>query len=567
MNIETIEMLFTVGVILYAVVMAVIGLLIARKRNWKLGIVRIGVTVAAAIGALPLSRMLARYAAELVYGLVEPRLGADLSTLIMASSIGVEGLMVLVTLIAAPVLFLTVFAALRGIGSIMVAILGTAIRPLRKKQNRALTWSLGAVNGVAIALVTLIPLCGFLMLGGRCLDTVAQSGVIGSDFVNENVLALLAISDEDMVQPEDLEALAERVESNPVLVVVNGTVGDSAFAYLTSGELILSDSRADTSGDTVAAPLPRPVFGSLAVTGGLSLVRPLTEAAPAQEADGETIEMNLEEELRSLIRTTGAVVQAIDCIQSGDFTEADKELLYAAAESILASDSRWVELLGTDALTSFAESWLAGEAYLGLERPDIDEELAPMLDCILQVLASESEETLMTDVHTVLDVVGDLLVYDVFEAGSDPTQMIQRLGQDGLLTSALDKLRDNPRLEVLATEVQSLGLRMVSKMLDVEKLKLGEHDALLARVAEECNKVLHLDPAERRETAARELAKVMNEHGFDVSEAIALELADKVIADLGDDNEVTVDELRAYLVDIAEGRVELPDEILPDAEL
>ncbi len=552
MNLMNIDTYVSLSILLTMVLLAGVGLWVSRKRSWKLGIVRLGVTVVAALLALPLARWIASSATDFVYGLIEPKLGPDINAFITEAPVGVAGLRVLVSMIAAPILYLTVFAVLRGIGSVIVTLLGMFVKPLRDPENLAATLSLGAVNGVVIALVSLIPLCGFMVLGGRSLNAVVDSGMTSTEFAADNILAPLNLTE------EDLEEFADTLESNLAVKIVYGTIGKPAFRYLTSAELNVSELYAKDDTDSLAARSTG--LAAVAVPGvnGRPAVMYVTEVEAEEDV---VIEMNLEQELRSLLRTCGYVVQAIDCIGAENFTEDDKDILFDAVDSIFASESEWVELLGRDTLVSFSESWLENEAFMGMERPQLIEELEPLMECILQVLATGSSDTIYEDVHTVVDVVGDLLVYDVLSKDVDPAEMVRRLGQDGLLNRVLDKLRANPRMEVLATEVQSMGMRMVANMLDLDKLRSGGYDDLLVRVAEECNQILHLDSEARRETAARELTKAMEEHGYEVSEAVALELADKLIADLGDGNVVTVDELRQYLIDVAENKVNLPNGI------
>ena len=75
----SIGLIFTLAVAAYALVLALIYLFAAAKRSWIMAVVRIGITVASAIAAIPLTKLLAELLSDTVYGLILPRLGSELA--------------------------------------------------------------------------------------------------------------------------------------------------------------------------------------------------------------------------------------------------------------------------------------------------------------------------------------------------------------------------------------------------------------------------------------------------------------------------------------------------------
>ncbi len=546
--------LFTPMAALLIVLLAVCGLLVAGKRDWKLGFVRIGATVLSLVLALPLARLLAGLLTDGAYTLLQESLGTVIRDFLTEIPIGLEGMRMLVSFLVAPILFLLLFALFRALCTIPVSILGRLVPAWYKKNKVWAARTLGAVNGVLIAVIALIPLCGFMMVGGESLGVIADTGMVSSEFVQS------IMPDSMQRSEEEVRALSQKMVKDPVVFAVHGTVGKPVFSMLTSGKLQTTAQGGDAEDEaTVARPMPNPVVLASG-TGRMPTVVYLTEV----ETDGETVTMDLASELRHLLQTTGTVVKAIDVIRSGEFEEADKDVLFDAVDSVLVSDSRWVELLAGDTLKKFSDSWLEGQEFLGLKRPALDDTIDPVLDCILTLVSEDTGEELVEDMHIVTDVVGDLLVYDVLDANADYGELVVRLGQDDLLSVLLGKLESSPRLQVLAGEIRTLGVRMVTRMLDVDRLLVGEHEELMIKAAEILTDAMHKDEAERLVLIREGLSELFDEYGYTVSESVALEVADMLIADLGGDGVITADELTDYLVSLSKGEVELPDDFHPE---
>ena len=95
------SLIVTLVVAAYAVILGVIYMVKASKRSWVMAIVRIGVTVASAIAAIPLTRMLADLTADTVYGFLRPYLGDEIVSFLDQVPVGAEGMRVLAALLVA----------------------------------------------------------------------------------------------------------------------------------------------------------------------------------------------------------------------------------------------------------------------------------------------------------------------------------------------------------------------------------------------------------------------------------------------------------------------------------
>lgn len=510
----TLSWILTVVIAVYAFLLTLKNLIHAAKRSWVMAVVRLGVTVAAAVVALSVTQEVADLAADTVYGYLLPHLGDELASFLAEVPVGAEGMRVIAALVASPILYVMIFVLLRWAASIVLWIVERCIPPLKKHSLRILSIPLGAVNGLLVAAVTLIPLCGYLVFGAHMLGTFVDSGMTDTALIQKNVLDRFDLTE------EDLESVADEIESNPVISRVYMPVGDPIFTMLTTADL-------DVSG-----------------------------------THSQAIEMNLEREMKGLLVTAAYAIDAGEAFGKADYTPADKELLLSVADSLF--ESEWVRLLAADSLVALSETWLENKPFAGLNRPVLDPTLNPTVNRLLEVLSSENSETLEEDIHVILDVVGDLKIHGLLEKNADYTAMVKKMGESGLLTAMLAKLEESERLNVLASELKALSIRLVSNMLGVDKLMSGEYADMMGDVAGALTDSLSMSEAERDTLILDAVKNSYAEYGFDVPDEVALKMSHEMIDELGADGEITGDELTDYMVKFADEGFEITPDMIPD---
>ncbi len=494
---------FTIAAIVYILLMIGLQLLLGRKHGLMTALLRVGVTVAAAILAVPVAQSMSEGLGATIGDLILSLLSGGAGSLLGTVTVGVEGMALIGRFAVAPFVFLIAFLLLRIALAIVLKIIRKALPFLQREQiKRKISLPLSAVNGLLIALFTLVPLCGLISIGGNMLGQFAEaSAKCESESVDE-ILQIFGTNDQELAEA------AESMQDNFIVTVVHGTVGRPIYAILTVGEL-----------------------------------------DPAL-TDGETVEIDLDTELTHLGSFTVYTVDMLDALQGDEFAESDKARLTAAADSMLASD--WMRHLAADLVSSLASSWLKGESLGDMDRPALDANTAPTFDSLLHVMAAETPTTLSEDLHTILEVLGDFKKSGLLADSVDPAEMIKTISASGLLEETLDTLEANDRFVPVANELRAMSIRLVSGMLGVDELRSGQHDALMGDVAGRLNNVLDLGKAEREAILAKSLNEAFDQYGYDVPENVALQLSAQMIDDLGADGEITSDELTEYLINASE---------------
>ena len=507
-----ISLIATLIVAFYALLHALVHMLKARKRSWIMAVVNFVGTVLMALLAIPVTQWAAERGVERGYDYFCNYFRPELTSYLGSVPLAADGLRVLIALVISPLLYLPVFLILRLILSVILKILEACVPSLKERTLQGVSMPVGAVNGILIAVVTLIPLCGYVGFAAHLLDTANDVGIMDSPLVQD------ALS-EDVL--EDVDDLYDLVGCHPVVMGIHKTVGKPVFNALTTGKL----NNENTHGSVVKLDLER-------------------------EADG-------------LLVTASHALEVLNALEGEDFTEADKEEMFAAADALLASD--WIRMVASDSLVALSKAWLQEQTFAGVARPAMNNSLDPTVDCILHILETETPEVLGEDIHLLLDVVGDLLISDLLNSTGDYAAMVQMLGEGGILSNALNKLEASEHFRPLADELKTLAVRLVSNMLGVDKLMNGEYAEMMEKVASSLTDALDMSEAERDAWVLESVQTNFADKGYDVPDDVALKISHQLMDELGADGVITAEELTDYLVNHGAENMDIVEDIItPD---
>ncbi len=504
--------IFTLFAFVYILIWGLIYMLGARKRSWIMAVVRLGITLVSTIISIIVSKKLALVVVELLGSSLFS--GSEgISDLFEKVPAGAAGLELIVSLLLAPILFIIVFLVIRWLISMVMWIVEKCVPVLKERSELYLTMPLGALNGILIGMLTLVPLCGYIAFGAELLYTVDETDML------ETKLGRELLSDLDM-EEDELTDLADELSGQPLVKIVHGTVGKPVFKGLTTARL---------------------------------------KSAVLRDV---SVKINLEKEFCGLLGLVGDVADVLDSFEKEDYAERDKEAMDRLADSMF--ESEWVALIMNDTLVAMSESWLDNESFMGLDRPSLDQALNPTINCVLGILIEEEPDTLEKDVRIILDVMGDLMINNILLDNMDYNTLVQRLGKDDLLTDLLAKLDASPRLHALSVELKSLSIRLVTNMLGTELLENGEYDDMIEDVADSLTDVLDLPAKERDAVLIESIQTNFKKEGYDVPENVALEMSNKMLDELGTDGVITSDELKEYMLNHADEGFEIADDVAPD---
>ena len=301
-------------------------------------VLRSGMQLVVALACIPiallLSKLLCKTAVDAALGMIDPALLEQILSDLPSGQAAVEGL---AQIVAAPFLFTVIYFLL---WVILGATVGIIVRSMEKGgsavaefKNKGIGAGIGAVCGLVLLVVYMMPLVGFTGMVPDVMDVVV---------------------DVELSEGEPLLDLSEQ-DQTAIRQIVN----------------------------TPALAVPR-VLGSKAIF----------DAASTTRLEGE--KMSLTGEVKMLANLASAALPiAMDF--SGDMSNIDEADVALLQEKLPEAfeNSALLRVLGAEALSGFSNAWLSGKTFLDIEKPQVEGVGGVIVDSALALFKDTTKDTVV----------------------------------------------------------------------------------------------------------------------------------------------------------------------------
>lgn len=333
-------------------------------------VLRSGMQLVVALACIPiallLSKLLCKTAVDAALGMIDPALLEQILSDLPSGQAAVEGL---AQIVAAPFLFTVIYFLL---WVILGATVGIIVRSMEKGgsavaefKNKGIGAGIGAVCGLVLLVVYMMPLVGFTGMVPDVMDVVV---------------------DVELSEGEPLLDLSEQ-DQTAIRQIVN----------------------------TPALAVPR-VLGSKAIF----------DAASTTRLEGE--KMSLTGEVKMLANLASAALPiAMDF--SGDMSnidEADVALLQKKLPEAF-ENSALLRVLGAEALSGFSNAWLSGKTFLDIEKPQVEGVGGVIVDSALVLFKDTTKDTVVSDIRGLTPALSAALAVGKLQNGGDISDILDVL--------------------------------------------------------------------------------------------------------------------------------------------
>ncbi len=495
---------------LSAILLGIVGVCVllaalrGHRRGWIPTVISLSGVILSALVAAPLALWLsdrpAETAAELIFDAV-----SALETLTVTfpslNALVVAGADALLS----PILFLILFALMRGITGIVAGILLRGpLRPrpddaadpmyegdnapLHRRHSRALGGVTGGICGFIVSLILLSPVVGFFSFADTLLSATDSFQIKWSSF---------GVSEEQITSVRD-------------------TVNDPAATLLEAvGGGLVFDSYASTRLNDKRVYLRREAEACTAV---------VTDFASAMK----------------LLQKPGSIAPE------------QREMLAGLGDRIGGSEA--TTLLAADILNNVAEAWLDGRSFMKLSCPAFGERIAPLMLGALEVCAESTPDCVGRDISTLLNIY--LIASDhglLTDMSYD--ELANSLEAEGVLDLIYNELLANPCMAHLASKMTDLALSLMASALEHSDFDKSKLDGLMGDLSDALNRVKLSDMsnAERVEAMKKYALEYADKYGIRLPNSLAEMAAVAFMEKLGGGGKITPDDLYALLKHYAKG--------------
>ncbi len=251
-----------------------------------------------------------------------------------------------------------------------------------------------------------------------------------------------------------------------------------------------------------------------------------------------------------------AVLDMLDGVQTlgtemSDYNQVQIDALDAIITDLDSSGLLRHTVAGV--FSTASESWLEGEAFIGMKKPDAGELLNPVIDGMLEVMSTSTKDTIIADLTTMKDVFAILIENDLLVGSSDYSEMLNKFGSEGVISQLMSTITANERMLPLADCITELSIRALASNIGIPENSEEVYGMLMQELADVLNGSQNAD-GDRAEEICDDVAKALGNHGISVEGEAASNISQSIVKDLGDKSHVTADDVSEFFAVYAAAR-------------
>ncbi len=409
-----------------------------------------------------------------------------------------------------PLLCLTLFFLFAGVTWVIYLILKLVLRLPLKGLDRIVPLSrlwgavLGAAQALVIIAVILLPVSGYLSVGGTVVDDLVKQGVLKAD----------------QAAVQTVQTVVDELDQSPVLTVYRKVGGD----LLTDSMMKMEVAGAEVQVEEELDPV-------------LAMVLRISEL-------GENELANYGEKEAEIIRAIG---ESFD--DSKLMAPIVGDILYAATDA-------WMK----------GETFLGAEKPSMGESSELFDPFADTLFEILHEDA-KTADLLREDVKTVAEIVATLAQHGVLANMNNTETLLTTLSGEGVVESLINTLGENQSMKRLIPEVTNLGVRAIGQVLNLPVDADAVYGDFMDDVAGALNEISTLSGEEQVSALSARLETAFDEAGVPIDDEILDFYSASMVHDLVENNpngEVTSADVQAFFLLYSENVVDDDAEMAAD---
>ncbi|MBE6553541.1 MAG: hypothetical protein E7666_04270 [Ruminococcaceae bacterium] len=372
---------------------------------------------------------------------------------------------------------------------IVTLILGGALRRQNQRSAfhrlRGMAW--GAIQGVVIFVILLIPISATLDLVPPVMSAVEESGMLEGEA--------------EGVQ-EIVDTYVAPLNDNALLVAYRGMGGNTVTDMLTSFTVQETETTLAKEIDSVAG----------FACNILKLSK--TDFASYTSVEAQTIVALADSFEHSVLLPTIA-----------------GEIIYGATDAWLGGET----FLGA-AKPSFG---------------DADAMFGPFFDALLRILNADARQhaALQADIRTVAEMVAVMAENGVFANFSNTELLLETLSSNGIIASLVEKLGSNNSMKALIPEMTNLGMRAIATTLGIPADVDEVYGTIMDDIALALNQASGLTGDAQIDAITEDLRTAFDEAGIPIDSEIIDSYSVSMIQDLineADGKQLTSADVQAF---------------------
>ncbi len=196
------------------------------------------------------------------------------------------------------------------------------------------------------------------------------------------------------------------------------------------------------------------------------------------QVDVGGVECYLDNELADIFELVGGATYLLTDIE--DYGEPQKNAINTVVGYV--ADSEFRSTVAAEFFSAVASAWQNGEAFFGVENPTT-EDLAMIVDPLLEILANSTAESVEKDLHTFSNILGVFIDHKMFSVvmdtmeSEDPMASVSKIASSEFLADVLVQIYTNEDYKTMTQPVVKFTFNTLLSAIGAEPMKGASSDA------------------------------------------------------------------------------------------
>ena len=232
-----------------------------------------------------------------------------------------------------------------------------------------------------------------------------------------------------------------------------------------------------------------------------------------------------------------------------EMDEQTRDALLKVCDS--AENSYLLSFILSEAVSTLAANWHAGDDFLGYAPPYFGEFADPIMDNLLAVLASVTPETVKLDITTLVNVSYIVVDSGLLSESIEEDIIISLLSddEDNILNAIREELIKNPRMYSISNTLNDLVMQAFVGAIKGDSFSAESYEELVMNLVDRYNSLLGEDYEQKLVNLTAYAENFLSDYNLDIPDSVTQVVVDNIIKDLATDKDgyINSDQLTQYL--------------------
>ncbi len=229
--------------------------------------------------------------------------------------------------------------------------------------------------------------------------------------------------------------------------------------------------------------------------------------------------------------------------------------------------SKIIKMVFVETVTELSNTWLRGEAYMGVPRPEFEgyKAIDSFIDEVLYVCSTSTTKTITQDINSLINVSSILTDEQELFSSGDYLKIMDKLVGEDIIGKIKNELEKNEHMRPVLYAVDNLIMSVVAEEVqDYTKYAVEDCDDLFYEISDILTSTGSLAEGVRVSAVAESIKERLDAYGVPVPDSINESIASTLIQGVNDGygGEVSYDDVKKYFEDFLKSGSDISD-LLP----